>query len=166
MNLLRFVRYALQLTASVIFSYQMTFAIRKYFAATTIPTTEMKNLRDSTLPYIYFCEKHQLNLAHLVLNGYSLTLPEYLKGKVFSTNDSVSWAGNDNLTIAEIMEEMFTPNNNDTDPYPDIYYHHYSVFKIFNGFCKQLLVSETDLATTVLFETWERYFQVCIMYIR
>ena len=145
---LRGLRPVLQMIALSIFAYQMMQATEKYLYPFTIPSTETKDIKDSKLPNIFYCEKNQTSLDNFAFVGYDGDFLNYLKGISLDYYD-ITWVGHYNgSSFAEISEELFTLHSD----LVGIYGINYTTsFTIFNGFCKKLDITAERLTEVVQF---------------
>ena len=97
----------LQIVAFIIFVWQMTFAIIKYYDAPTMVTVGSKAISslDKSL-LITVCKTSQFDYARSNSLGYNSTTT-FLVGEQHNSNTTLSWTGTANMTFKETVNYIF-----------------------------------------------------------
>ena len=160
MKIMNTVRYVFQVALLAVFSYQMVLAIGKYFSFATTTVEETKDIKDARLPSIFVCAGEQIyaDKARFREHGYIYGLDDYLPGSLDMKDDVLTWEGKQNLTYEIITKQMFpniTSENLSTMGNP---YYNWKKAKdlrvhvtALNGFCKQIDLNMTNLASSDMF---------------
>ena len=82
MQVAKLARLLFQVAALGIFAFQMVNAVKKFFAYSTVPQTESKDITQSSLPDVYICQEDQYDPEIAKTNGYGKEIDSFLSGLI------------------------------------------------------------------------------------